>query len=242
MDNRKSLVITCTYNERENLEPLVRGVLKSLPTTHMLIVDDNSPDGTGQIADALAAEFSGAVHVMHRPGKQGLSTAHLEALEWARAREYDCAVTMDADLSHDPAALPAMMEKGREFSYVLGTRYIPGGRTVNWGIHRRFLSRAGNIFARAVLRMPAHDLTTGYRYVDLAVLPRFGFERIKASGYGFLMESAFRVHSAGFPIGEVPIIFVDRRAGESKISNTFIAESFLLVLRLRREQKAKETS
>jgi dolichol-phosphate mannosyltransferase len=237
--SERILVITGTYNERDNIEPLVRGVLASLPGAHILIVDDNSPDGTGELADSLAAEFPGVVNVMHRPGKQGLSTAHIQGLQWAREHGYTGAITMDADLSHDPVALPAFVAKGREYPYVLGSRYIPGGRTVNWSFHRRLLSWAGNRFARFMLGLPAHDLTTGYRYVDLAKLPEFGFERISAQGYPFLMESSFRVHAAGFPIGETPIVFVDRRAGVSKLSNKFISEALLLVFRLRGERRKR---
>ena len=201
----------------------------------MLILDDNSPDGTGAAADALAAEDS-RVLVMHRPGKQGLGTAQMQGLYWARDHGFDAAVTMDADFSHDPVVIPTMIELGAQHDYIIGSRYVPGGGAVNWGIHRRLLSRCGNLFAKTLLGLPVNDLTTGYRYVNLHRLDQIGIQHNKARGYSFFIETTFRVVMSGIRPVETPIIFKDRLHGESKITGNIISEAFLLVWRLRGEK------
>ena len=232
------MVIVCTYNEKENIEPLTQKIFDSAPESHMLIIDDNSPDGTGALADALAAADP-RVRVIHRPGKQGLGTAQVQGLLWARDNGYDTAVTMDADFSHDPSAIPAMLALRPVYDYIIGSRYVPGGRTVKWGPHRVLLSRCANLFAKTLLRLPVNDLTTGYRCLNLQCLDRIGVQNIRAQGYGFFIETTFRVVRAGVTPREVPITFIDRQFGVSKISRIIIAEAFFLVLRLWREGKKK---
>lgn len=225
------LVITATYNERENIERLVPRIFELVPDAEALVVDDNSPDGTGEAAEELGKRYSG-LHVLRREGKMGYGTALLAGIAWARERGYDAVVTMDADFSHDPVVLPDLISAGREAPVVVGARYAPGGRTVNWGLHRRLLSRGGNTFARLLLGMPVSDVTTGYRYLDLEAIRPARIEGVTAKGYGFLIETLFRIVSAGVRTAEVPITFVDREFGRSKMSGNIIAEAFLLVLKL----------
>lgn len=225
------LVVSATYNERENILNLVPRIFERAPGVEALIVDDNSPDGTAEAVEEMAASRPG-LHLLRRSGKLGYGTALIAGIEWARERGFDAVVTMDADLSHDPDALPAILRAGRECPVVIGSRYVPGGRTVNWGLHRRLLSRGANMFVRFMLGVPTRDVTTGYRYLNLEAIRPARIEEVGAKGYGFLFTTLYRITSAGVRVCEEPITFVDRAAGKSKMSGDIIAEAFALVLKL----------
>ena len=228
----KTLIIVPTYNELENLPLLLKDIFSNAPTTDVLIVDDNSPDGTGALADTLSAEDS-RVHVLHRSGKLGLGTAYITGFKYAIAQGYDAAFEMDADFSHDPRYLPDFLTKIADADLVIGSRYIPGGSTPNWSWGRRLISGCGNLFARTVLFMPVHDCTAGFRCYRRHVLECIGLDSIESQGYGFQVEMAYRVQKYGFKTVEIPIVFVDRRVGKSKMSRSIVFEAFTYVLRAR---------
>lgn len=225
----KTLVIVPTYNELENLPLLLKEIFSNAPATDVLVVDDNSPDGTGALADKMSAEDS-RVHVLHRSGKLGLGTAYIAGFKYAIAQGYDAAFEMDADFSHDPRYLPDFLAKIEHADLVIGSRYIPGGSTPNWSWGRRLISGCGNIFARTVLFMPVHDCTAGFRCYRRRVLESIGLDSIRSQGYGFQVELAYRVQKYGFKIVETPIVFMDRRVGKSKMSRAIVFEAFTFVL------------
>ncbi len=229
----QALVIVPTYNEKENLDPLVRR-LRSLPQeVHVLVVDDNSPDGTGQIADALAAGDPG-VRVLHRPAKLGLGTAYRAGFRYGLEQGYRFLCTMDCDFSHSPESLPALLAKaGEGYDLVIGSRYVPGGRVVGSTPLRRLISYGANWLAHTVLGIDVRDCTAGFRCYRHTVLEAIDLDRIFSSGYSFLIEMAFYVQQTGFRIAEVPITFVNRTQGASKISKAEIAKAFYTLLRLR---------
>lgn len=212
-------IVTPTYNEAENLPKLV-SALFSLPLDiNILVVDDNSPDGTGQIADELAAAHSGRVDVLHRPGKMGLRSAYLNGFQKVLEGGAQAVVQMDADFSHDPSALVDMATMLESCDVVFGSRYIEGGSVdKRWSIWRKYLSIFGNFYARTILGLPVHDVTTGYRMWRSETLHQIPFERIQSNGYVFLVEMAYLAHCLQYKIGEVPIYFADRRWGKSKMS------------------------
>jgi dolichol-phosphate mannosyltransferase len=212
-------IVTPTYNEAENLPKLV-SALFSLPLDlNVLIVDDNSPDGTGKIADELAQKFPGRVEVLHRPGKMGLRSAYLNGFQKILDGDSQALVQMDADFSHDPSALVEMEKLLESCDVVLGSRYVKGGSVdKRWPIWRKSLSAFGNFYARTILRLPLHDVTTGYRMWRRETLQRMPLERIQSNGYIFLVEMMYLAHCLQFKIGEVPIYFADRRLGKSKMS------------------------
>ena len=232
-------MILPTYEEAGNLPGIAAAILAALPGATLLVVDDNSPDGTGAIADGLAAAEP-RVRVRHRPGKRGLGRAYLDGFQVALDGGATALVQMDADWSHDPAALPALVgpiARG-EADLVIGSRYAPGGRVEDWGLGRRLISRGGSLFARIVLRLAPRDLTGGFkawRATTLAALPRDG---IHAGGYVFQIEATHRASRAGARVVEVPITFRDRRVGRSKMSRRIIVEALVVVLRLRAEELA----
>ncbi len=228
----KTLIIIPTYNELDNLRPLLSDIFQYAPTTDILIVDDNSPDGTGALADQLTEEDT-RVHVLHRAGKLGLGTAYIAGFKYAIANGYDAAFEMDADFSHDPRYLPEFLKAIENADLVIGSRYIKGGDTPNWSFLRRFISGGGNIYTRIVLGLPIHDCTAGYRCYRREVLERLDLDAIRAQGYAFQVELVYRVLQQGFKIVEIPIIFMDRRVGKSKMSRTIFFEGFLSVLRMR---------
>jgi dolichol-phosphate mannosyltransferase len=228
----KTLIIIPTYNEIENLPPLLEEIFSYVPKTDILIVDDNSPDGTGKLADETA-EKDERVHVLHRSGKLGLGTAYIAGFKYAIAHGYDAAFEMDADFSHDPRYLPDFLEAIKRADLVIGSRYIQGGGTPNWSPIRRIISGGGNIFARFMLGIPIHDCTAGYRCYRREVLESIDLDTIQTQGYGFQVELAYRVMKQGFRIVETPIIFMDRRVGKSKMSRKIIIEAFTFVLRTR---------
>ena len=228
----KTLIIIPTYNERENLRPLLDAVFAHAPATDILIVDDNSPDGTGQLADQMA-ESDTRIHVLHRAGKLGLGTAYIAGFKYAIAHTYDAAFEMDADFSHDPRYLPDFLTAIEHADLVIGSRYVRGGSTPNWSFTRKFISGGGNTYARFMLGLPVHDCTAGYRCYRREVLEAIDLDSVQSQGYAFQVELAYRVLKKGFRIVEIPITFMDRRVGKSKMSRTIFIEGFLWVLRAR---------
>ncbi|MBN1873344.1 MAG: polyprenol monophosphomannose synthase [Anaerolineae bacterium] len=230
-------VIVPTYNEKENIESLVKLLLGLRVDPEVIIVDDNSPDGTGEIAERLAAEAIGRVHVIHRSGKLGLGTAYIAGFKYAISQECDLIVTMDADFSHHPRYIPDMVEKiAAGYDLVIGSRYVPGGGAVECTWPRKFLSWGANAFARSILGLQAHDTTAGFRCYRREVLESIALDQIFSSGYSFLMEILYRVQRNGWRVGEVPIIFQNRRQGVSKISRNEIIKAMYTVLRLAKER------
>ncbi len=228
----KTLIIIPTYNEIDNLRPLVEEIFSYAPETDLLVVDDNSPDGTGELADKIHIE-NPRVNVLHRPGKQGLGTAYIAGFKYAIEHNYDAAFEMDADFSHDPRYLPDFLKAIENADLVIGSRYIPGGDTPNWSFLRRLISGGGNIFARFMLGIPVHDCTAGYRCYRRQVLESIDLDTIQSQGYAFQVELAYRVMKQGFKIVETPIVFMDRRVGKSKMSRKIVIEGFTYVLEAR---------
>lgn len=229
---RQALIIIPTYNEKENLGRLVAEVLQVVPEAHLLIIDDGSPDGTGDIADALAAADP-RIHAEHRTGKLGLGTAYIHGFKWALARGYEYVFEMDADFSHQPKFLPDFLRAAEDHDLVLGSRYIPGGGTENWTWQRQLISRGGNTYARTVLWLPFKDLTGGFKCFRRRVLEALDLDGIQQKGYGFQIELTYRAHKKGFRIAQVPIMFPDRTAGQSKMSGAIFREALLGVWKLR---------
>jgi dolichol-phosphate mannosyltransferase len=211
------LVTLCTYNERENLEPLIAKIREAAPDVEILVVDDNSPDGTGTLADQLA-ERCAQVHVLHRPAKQGLGTATRAALEWALDRDYDFWLNMDADFSHEPRMIPALIECMHEADIGIGSRYVPGGGVTGWGVGRRLMSRSINRLARLALGLKTRDNSGSFRCYRLSALKDLDLTRFRATGYAVQEELLYRCRRAGCRFKEVPITFRDREFGQSKIN------------------------
>ena len=229
----RALVIVPTYNERDNVVRLVEQVLAQDERIDMLIVDDGSPDGTGAIADEVAEQNS-RVHVLHRPRKMGLGTAYLTGFKWALEHEYEFVFEMDADFSHDPAHLPQFFDAATSADLVLGSRYREGKVTVvNWPMTRLFLSYMANIYARAVTGLPLYDGTGGFKCFRRKVLEAIDLSAVKSNGYAFQIEMSFRAWHKGFRLVEIPIVFVDRTEGQSKMSNKIVREAVWMVWRLR---------
>jgi dolichol-phosphate mannosyltransferase len=226
-------VVLPTYDEAENIGPIAEAIRASLPGATLLVVDDNSPDGTGRLADALA-ESDPRVRVRHRGGKQGLGRAYLDGFRVALDGGASVVVQMDADFSHDPAVLPALIAPvvNDQADLVIGSRYVKGGGTVDWGIVRRVISRGGSLFARTLLRLEPHDLTGGFKAWRASTLAAVPFDGIHAGGYVFQIETTFRASRAGARVREVPIIFPDRRIGQSKMSRRILVEALLIVISL----------
>jgi len=226
-------VIIPTYNEKENIEALVTQLL-TLPTgVHVIVVDDNSPDGTGEIAERLAVESNGRADVIHRPGKLGLGGAYIAGFKRALAEGFDLICTMDADFSHNPRYIPSIVDKiSQGYDLVIGSRYVPGGGATGCTFDRKLLSWGANAFARTMLGLRAHDTTAGFRCYRREVLEEVGMDEIKASGYSFLIEMLYRIHRHGRQVGDIPIIFENRRLGTSKISKDEVIRAMGTVLRL----------
>ncbi|MEU0554386.1 polyprenol monophosphomannose synthase [Dactylosporangium sp. NPDC006015] len=218
------LVIIPTYNEADNIRPIVDRVRTANPAVDVLIADDNSPDGTGRIADELAAADPG-VHVLHRPGKQGLGAAYLAGFAWGTDHGYDAVVEMDADGSHAPEELPRLLDALRDADVVLGSRYVKGGKTVGWPWHRHLISRSGNLYVRMALGMALRDATGGYRAYRVPVLDKIDIGSIASQGYCFQVDLAWRSHRNGFRVQEVPITFAERQRGHSKMSSNIVREA-----------------
>lgn len=228
-----AVVIIPTYNEAENVEAITRAVLAADPRLDVLVVDDNSPDGTGVKADALA-RAEPRLHVLHRAAKEGLGKAYLAGFEWALSRPYRYVFEMDADFSHDPRYLPRFLsEMDAGADLVLGSRYVEGGGTVNWGISRQIISRGGSLYARSVLGIGVRDLTGGFKCFRREVLEGLDLATVRSAGYAFQIELTFRALKRGFRIKEIPIVFEDRRVGKSKMSRRIFLEAVTMVWRLR---------
>ncbi len=228
----RMLVIIPTYIESENIERLVHDVFECLPGTEILIIDDNSPDGTGEIADELAGKNQ-SIRVIHRPKKMGMGNAYNQGIRYAIDKGYGVVFEMDADFSHKPSDLPRLLESLGDSGLVIGSRYVDGGGTVNWGISRRLISKSGNIYARTILGIDIKDITAGFRCYNIEALKKVDLDQVKSDGYGFQVEMAYRIKQAGYGIREIPIIFEDRRAGQSKMSKDIVIEAFIRVLRMR---------
>ncbi len=225
----RALVVIPTYNESENIERMLRRIHESLPGAGVLVVDDGSPDGTADIVTRVAAELSD-VHLLSRADKSGLGSAYRAGFAWGLERGYDACIEIDADFSHDPAALPSLVAKLDEgFDVAIGSRYIEGGSIPNWAWHRHLLSRGGNSYASAMLGLGVADSTAGYRAYTAEILRRLDLDRVRAEGYGFQIEMTYRACQHGAAITEVPISFVDREAGESKMSSFIVIEALGLV-------------
>ncbi len=228
----RSLIAIPTYNERENIGELIKKIFEYAPDTDLLIIDDHSPDGTGEFVDGLAAQDP-RIHVMHRPGKMGLGTAYVAGFRYAIAHDYDFVFEMDADFSHDPSYLPKFFEAAQESDLVIGSRYIAGGGTPNWKPLRRLVSGGGNLFARTLLGIPIHDCTGGYRCYRVSALRTLNLDAISAQGYAFQVEMAYNIWQSHYRWRETPIIFEDRRVGKSKMSRKIFIEAFTWVIRAR---------
>jgi dolichol-phosphate mannosyltransferase len=222
--NDRVAVIVPTYNERANIETSVGRVRAAVPAADLLVVDDNSPDGTGEIADKLAAEDP-HVHVLHRDQKAGLGAAYIAGFRWALDRGYDVVVEMDADGSHRPEELPRLLAALADADLVLGSRYVPGGEVLNWPKSREWLSRGGNTYARLMLGISVNDATGGYRAYRAGTLRRVGLDQVESQGYCFQIDLVLRAIRAGLKISEVPITFVERVHGTSKMSRAVVAEA-----------------
>jgi dolichol-phosphate mannosyltransferase len=228
-----ALVIIPTYNERDNLGPITAAVLAADARVDILVVDDNSPDGTGQLADELASREP-RVKVLHREKKQGLGRAYLHAFRWALTHHYQFIIEMDADFSHDPRYLSGLIDEAKSGTdLVLGSRYVTGGGTVNWGVGRQLLSQGGSLYARTVLGVGVRDLTGGFKCFNRRVLEGINLDAVQSTGYAFQIELTYRTLKKGFTVKEVPIVFEDRRVGQSKMSRKIFAEAFTMVVKLR---------
>ena len=229
----RALVIVPTYNERFNIARLIPAILAQDPSLEILVVDDGSPDGTGAIVDGIATN-NPRVHVIHREGKLGLGTAYIAGFRWALERKYDLVFEMDADFSHNPERLPEFLEAIRESDVVLGSRYQDGHvNVVNWPMSRLFLSYAANIYARFVTGLPIFDTTGGFKCFRRNVLESIDLNSVKSNGYAFQIEVSYRAWKRGFRLLEIPIIFVDRTEGVSKMSKKIVREAIWMVWRLR---------
>lgn len=217
-------VLIPTYNERENLPLIVARVRECVPDVDVVVLDDNSPDGTGQVADELAAADP-KVTVIHRQGKEGLGAAYLAGFRWALDQGYDAVVEMDADGSHRPEDLPAMLEAAKDADLVIGSRYVRGGTVVNWPLSRKAISMGGNLYIRAILGMSVNDATAGYRVYRAGTLRRIGLDDVESAGYVFQTDLTVRTVRAGLRVVEVPITFVEREIGESKMDGDVVKES-----------------
>jgi dolichol-phosphate mannosyltransferase len=228
-----ALVCIPTYNERDNVSAIARAVVAADPRVDVLIVDDNSPDGTGQLAERLSV-IEPRIHVLHRPRKQGLGRAYLHAFEWALQRGYQYVLEMDADFSHDPRYIPKFLnatERGADL--VLGSRYVSGGGTLNWGFFRKLVSRGGSLYARRVLGIRIRDLTGGFKCFRRQVLESINLPAVRSTGYAFQIELTYRALRKGFKVVEIPIVFEDRRVGQSKMSRKIFLEALVMVWKLR---------
>ncbi|MBI4650004.1 polyprenol monophosphomannose synthase [Candidatus Desantisbacteria bacterium] len=229
----KPIVVIPTYNEQENIRKLVEIILKLEPQFSIIIVDDNSPDGTGKIADELKNENPGRVYVIHRPGKMGLGRAYIDGFKYALSLDADYIFEMDADFSHSPEKLPVFLKEMQDADIVIGSRYINGVSVINWPLRRLFLSVLASYYVRFITGMNLHDNTTGFKCFKRKVLENIKLDSIDSDGYSFQIEMNYRAIKKGFKIKEVPIIFIDRHSGSSKMSKAIIREAIIMVWKLK---------
>lgn len=218
------LVVIPTYNEAENIRPIVTRLRRAVPEVEVLVADDGSPDGTGEIADELAAADP-RVHVLHRSGKEGLGAAYLAGFAWAAERGADVMVEMDADGSHDPEELPRLLNALRDADVVIGSRRVPGGKVVNWPVSRVMISRVGNLYTRLALSIPVRDSTAGFRAYRATVLDAPNLDGVSSQGYCFQIDMVYRAWRSGYRVVEVPVTFVERERGQSKMSSHIVREA-----------------
>ena len=236
-----TLVIVPTYNERDNLPRLAQAVLAANPNIHILVVDDNSPDGTGALAEEMARRTV-RLRVLHRTGKLGLGSAYIAGFQYALSREYELVVEMDADLSHRPEDLPALLRAATDADVVIGSRNVPGGRAEGWSWMRQVISKGGSLYARVMLGLPVRDCTSGFKVFRRHVLETLDLEHLNSTGFGFQVEMNHLCHRAGFRFVEVPIVFPDRAEGTSKMSSRIFLEAAALVWQLRRQPRPARTA
>ena len=231
----KAMVVIPTYNEAENLREVIAAVLGlGVEGMEVLIVDDNSPDGTGQVAEELSHQFPGRVHVIHRPGKMGLGTAYITGFRYALEHGADYVFEMDADFSHSPSYLLAFLEKIKDYDVVVGSRYVPGGGVdAKWSLGRRLLSRGGSAYARLVLGLPVHDVTGGFKCFRRSALEGLDLDKVQSQGYAFQIEMNYACHRRGYRMAEVPIVFPDRARGKSKMSAKIALEALWRVWQIK---------
>lgn len=239
---KRTGILIPTYNESENLRPLVAEIKRHLPDSQVWIIDDNSPDGTGALADELSKADPEGVRVLHRAGKEGLGKAYRDGFRTVLKTDLERFVQMDADFSHPPDVLPRLVAALDRVDLALGSRYVKGGGTQNWGLKRRLLSRGGNFYARTVLGLPIKDLTGGFKAYRRSVLERYLNAPTGSSGYNFQIEFTALALDAGFSWEEVPFVFPDRKVGASKMSGSIVQEAFINVLRLRKRLKASKVT
>ncbi|HEY6002600.1 MAG TPA: polyprenol monophosphomannose synthase [Anaeromyxobacter sp.] len=236
---RRAVICLPTYDERDNIGPILAAIHDVVPDIDVLVIDDGSPDGTGELADRIAARDP-RVKVLHRTRKEGLGRAYLAGFAWALERGYELVLEMDADFSHDPRYLPVLLAKARQADLVLGSRYVPGGGTVSWGLGRKLVSRGGSLYARTILGVPVRDLTGGFKCFRRAVLEAIDLATVECSGYAFQIELTYRALRKGFVVVEVPIVFTDRRVGRSKMSRRIVLEAMRKVWSMRFSRFARE--
>jgi len=235
----KILVVIPTYNERENIEKLLGRLLNIDPEINALVVDDNSPDGTGQLVESLTKNYP-RIHLLKRPGKQGLGPAYIAGFKWGLARDYDAFMEMDADLSHRPRYVPTFLKEIRNHDVVIGSRWVKDGGIANWPFYRIFLSRTASLYSRIILGVPVYDLTAGFICYRRAVLEALPLNELHSDGYSFQIEMKYRAWRLGFKFKEFPIWFTDRKAGDSKISRHIIFEALWIVWLLRFPRRQRE--
>ena len=228
VDPARVLVVIPTYDEAANIESIVARVRGAVPAAHVLVVDDASPDGTGELADGLASADA-SVHVLHRPGKEGLGAAYLHGFGWGLEHGFEVLVEMDADGSHQPEQLPGLLDALAEADLVLGSRWVPGGQVVNWPLHRRLISRGGTTYARLALGVPVRDITGGFRAFRRTALESLDLGDVASQGYCFQVDLAWRAITRGLRVVEVPITFVERERGASKMSGAIVREALVRV-------------
>lgn len=230
--NSKTLIIIPTYNEIENIENLVSAIYGQVPEASILVVDDNSPDGTAALVEKLQKNDP-RIHLIKRPGKMGLGTAYIAGFKYALERDFEYIFEMDADFSHDPVYLPRFLEAAKDFDLVLGSRYVPGGGVENWPWRRKMISIGGSLYSRMILGVPYKDLTGGFKCFRRGTLEALPLDEVHSEGYSFQIEMTYRAHKKGFTIREIPIIFKDRKGGKSKMSWAIFFEAFYRVWQIR---------
>lgn len=227
------LIIVATYNERDNIGPLIHDIFKYAPDVNLLVIDDNSPDKTYEVVGDLQKSYPDRLFLLHRPGKMGLGTAYVDGFNWGLSRKYDVIMHMDADFSHNPKYIPEFLEQIKTYDLVLGSRYVKGGGVVNWGLSRKMISRGGSLYSRNILGIPIRDLTGGFKCFRANVLEAININNLKSTGYSFQVETTYKTFLKGFKIKELPIIFEDRRVGQSKMSSKIFIEALWMVVKLR---------